>query len=120
MALPSEAPQPAGRIEPCSAVSEDNEVFFFSGRPLETATRGPLGQEPLDDLWSFNATCPKVPIVYQPATVTPTDAEAQANMDAASALGGNTAAPAPVAGGFGPPPEDADSGNPNVKARPGE
>lgn len=60
------APQPASRATPCSAMTDANEVFLFSGRPLETPTRGPLGH-PLDDLWSFNGTCPKVEVVYQPA-----------------------------------------------------
>ena len=63
--MPPEAPQPKPRASACSAITDDNEVFVFSGRPLETKTRGPLGA-PLDDLWSFNASCPKVDIIYQP------------------------------------------------------
>ena len=36
-------PQPPPRASSCSAISDDNEIFMFSGRPLDTPTRGPLG-----------------------------------------------------------------------------
>ena len=42
--LSPESSEPASRATPCSAISDDNEVFVYGGQPLATARRGALGQ----------------------------------------------------------------------------
>jgi hypothetical protein len=64
--LPPDSPVPPARATACSAITEDNQVFVYGGRPLESVAHGALGPV-LDDLWSFNARCPPSIPVMQPS-----------------------------------------------------